>query len=78
MPQVEVFHYRSFGDAQSIALAVRERRTVVLRFDQLEPIEAQRVVDVVSGAVHALEGQSERMGETTFLFTPAGVMLSSA
>jgi cell division inhibitor SepF len=77
MPQVEVFHCRGFDDARSIALAVREQRTVVLQLDQLDPIEAQRVVDFVSGAVHALEGQSERMGATTFLFAPAGVVLTA-
>ncbi len=77
MPQVEVFHCRGFADAQSIVLAVREQRTVVLQLDQLQPVEAQRVVDFVSGAIHALEGQSERLGETTFLFAPADVRLSS-
>jgi cell division inhibitor SepF len=51
---------------------------VVLQLDQLEPIEAQWVVDYVSGAVHALGGQSERLGATAFLFAPAGVVLSSA
>ena len=77
MHQVEVFHCRGFDDAQSIALAVRERRMVVLQLDQLKPIEAQRVVDFVSGAVHALEGRSERLGETTFLFAPSGVVVST-
>ncbi len=77
MPQVEVFHCRGFDDAQAVALAVRAQRTVVLQLDQLEPIEAQRVIDFVSGAVHALDGQSERLGETTFLFAPSGVQLSS-
>jgi cell division inhibitor SepF len=60
-----------------VAHVLGECQRVVLQLDQLEPIEAQRVVDFVSGAVHALEGQSERLGETTFLFAPAGVVLSS-
>jgi len=76
--QVEVIHCRGFDDAQAIAIAVRERRTVVLQLDQLDPLEAQRVVDFVSGAVHALEGQSERLGEATFLFAPGGVVLSTS
>ena len=77
MHQVEVFHCRCFDDAQTIARAVRERRTVVLQLDQIPPSEAQRVVDFVSGAVHALEGRCERLGVTTFLFAPSGVVLSS-
>jgi hypothetical protein len=39
-----VFHCRGFVDAQAVALAVREQRTVVLQLDHLEPVEAQRVV----------------------------------
>lgn len=76
--QVEVFHCRGFDDAEAIAFAVRERRTVVLQLDQLDPSEAQRVVDFVSGAVHALDGQSQRLGTHTILFAPGGVVLSTA
>jgi len=59
-----------------LALAVREQRTVLLQPDQLEPVEAQRVVDFVSGAINAQEGQSKRLGATRFLFAPADVLLS--
>jgi len=76
--QVDVVRCRGFEDAAAIALAVRERRTVVLQLDQLDPSEAQRVVDFVSGAVHALDGQSQRLGRSTVLFAPAGVVLSSS
>ena len=78
LAQVVVFHCRGFDDAQAVALAVRDQRTVLLQVDQLDPVEAQRVVDFVSGAVQALDGQSERLGETTFLFAPADVLLSSS
>jgi cell division inhibitor SepF len=76
--EVLVFHCRGFDDARAVVHALRERQTVVLQLDQLEPIEAQRVVDFVAGAVNALDGQSERLGATEFLFAPAGVVLSSA
>ena len=76
--QVEVVRCRGFDDAAAIAVAVRERRTVVLLLDQLDPLEAQRVVDFVSGAVHALDGQSQRLGLTTVLFAPGDVVLSSS
>jgi len=78
MLKVEVFHCRGFDDAQAVALAVREQRTVLLQVDQLDPVEAQRVVDFVSGAIQALDGQSERLGETTFLFAPADVLVSNS
>ena len=59
-------------------MAVRERRPVLLQLDQLDPVVAQRLVDFVSGAINALDGQSERLGETTFLFAPADVLVSSS
>ena len=59
-----------------MALAVRERRTVLLQRDQLEPVDAQRVVDVVSGSINALDGQSERLRELNVLFPTADVLLS--
>lgn len=76
--QLEVMHCRGFEDAVPIALAVRAQRTVVLQLDQLDPAEAQRIVDFVSGAVHALEGQFQRLGQTTVLFAPNGVVLSTS
>ncbi|MBM5801110.1 MAG: cell division protein SepF [Cyanobacteria bacterium K_DeepCast_35m_m2_023] len=76
--QLEVVRCRGFQDAAAIAVAVRERRTVVLQLDQLDPQEAQRIVDFVSGAVHALEGQFRRLGHATVLFAPAGVVLSGS
>jgi len=76
MLQLEVVHCRGLDDAQAVALAVREQRTVLLQLDQLEPVEAQRVVDFVAGAINALDAQSERLGATTFLFAPADVLLS--
>ena len=77
LAQLVVFRCQGFGDAQAVALAVRDRQTVLLQLDQLDPVEAQRVVDFVSGAIDAIDGQSERLGETTFLFAPADVLLSS-
>jgi cell division inhibitor SepF len=37
--------------------------------------EAQRTIDFVSGGVFAMDGQSERLGETVFLFAPALVRI---
>jgi cell division inhibitor SepF len=76
LPQVVVFHCRGFDDAQAVALAVRDQQTVLLQVDQLDPVEAQRVVDFVSGAINALDGQSERLREINVLSPTADVLLS--
>jgi cell division inhibitor SepF len=41
----------------------------------MDPHEAQRTIDFVSGGVYAMDGQSERLGEAVFLFAPALVSI---
>jgi cell division inhibitor SepF len=55
---------------------VRQRHCVLLQLDNVAPEEAQRIVDFMAGAISALDGQVERIGECTFLFAPAGVTVS--
>jgi cell division inhibitor SepF len=55
--------------------AVQRLKTVVLHLGAMEPEEAQRTIDFVSGGVYAMDGQSERLGETVFLFAPALVRI---
>ena len=57
-------------------LAVQQLKTVVLHLGGMDPEEAQRTIDFVSGGVYALDGQSERLGETVFLFAPSLVTIS--
>ena len=50
--------------------------TLALQLEEVEPQEAQRIVDFVAGAVCALDGSMERIGEHTLLCSPAGVNVS--
>jgi cell division inhibitor SepF len=74
-PEVVVMTPARFEDAMAAVLAVQRLRTVVLQLGGMEPAEAQRTIDFVSGGVYALDGQSERLGETVFLFAPALVTI---
>ena len=65
-----------FYDALEAVLAVREQRTVVLNLSRLTPELAQRAVDLVSGGVHALDGQQQRISERVLLLAPAGVAIN--
>ena len=64
-----------FNDALEAVLAVREQRTVVLNLSRLTPELAQRATDLVSGGVHALDGQQQRISEMVLLLAPAGVAI---
>jgi cell division inhibitor SepF len=74
-PEVVVMTPARFEDAMAAVQAVQQLRTVVLQLGEMEPAEAQRTIDFVSGGVHAMDGQSERLGETVFLFAPALVTI---
>ncbi|MEN9766911.1 cell division protein SepF [Vulcanococcus sp.] len=73
LPQVTVLRCEQFEKAVEAVEAIRERQCVVLQLEGLESAEAQRILDFVSGATHALDGQMERVGEGTYLFAPSGV-----
>ena len=49
---------------------------MLLQLEDAEPAEAQRIVDFLSGAISALDGEVERIGDATVLFSPAGVGVS--
>jgi cell division inhibitor SepF len=56
---------------------LRERKSVVLNLNVMEPEEAQRAVDFVAGGTYAIDGHQERIGESIFLFTPNSVKVST-
>jgi cell division inhibitor SepF len=75
LPEVVVMTPARFEDAVSAVHAVQQLKTVVLHLSGMEPEEAQRTIDFVSGGVFAMDGQSERLGDTVFLFAPALVRI---
>lgn len=69
-------HPTRYEDAMTAVQAVQQQRTVVLHLGEMDPEEAQRTIDFVSGGVFAMDGQSERLGDTVFLFAPALVAIN--
>ena len=76
LPEVVVMTPARFEDATAAVVAVQQLKTVVLHLGAMEPEEAQRTIDFVSGGVYAMDGQSERLGDTVFLFAPSLVTIS--
>jgi cell division inhibitor SepF len=74
-PEVAVITPGRFEDAMAAVQEVQRQKTVVLHLGAMQPEEAQRTIDFVSGGVFAMDGQSERLGDTVFLFAPARVTI---
>ena len=68
--EVVVIEPRAFDEALEIVEELRCRRSVVLNLQYLDSEQSQRVVDFLSGATHALDGNQQRIGQGVFIFAP--------
>ena len=75
--EVVVIEPHSFDEMPQVIQTLRERKSVVLNLNVMEPEEAQRAVDFVAGGTYAIDGHQERIGESIFLFTPNCVKVSN-
>jgi cell division inhibitor SepF len=75
--EVIVIEPHSFEEMPQVIQALRERKSVVLNLNVMNPEEAQRAVDFIAGGTYAMDGHQERVGESIFLFTPSCVKVSS-
>lgn len=66
----------SYEDMQIIARHIKERKVVVVNFEDLDKAVAQRMVDFLSGAVFALDGSPKKVSGGTFIFSSSSVSLS--
>ncbi len=76
-PEVVILDPRSFEEMPQVIQALRERKSVVLNLNMMEPDQAQRAVDFVAGGTFAIDGHQERVGESIFLFTPKCVQVTT-
>lgn len=75
--EVVVVEPHSFEEMPQVIQTLRERKSVVLNLNIMDPEEAQRAVDFIAGGTYAIDGHQERIGESIFLFTPSCVKVST-
>jgi len=63
----------SFDDAQTIADHLKNRKPVVVNFENTDPEVAKRLVDFISGTTYALSGTIQKIGQNIFLCAPNNV-----
>lgn len=74
--EVMIIEPKSFEDALEVVQSLRERRAVIMNMKDLEAERAQRLLDFVSGATHALDGHQKMVGDGIFLFSPSNVAIN--
>jgi len=75
--QVVVLEPRAFEEALEIIEHLRLKKSVILNLHLLDNGQSQRVVDFLSGATHAIDGNQQRIGDGVFIFTPNNVSIRS-
>lgn len=70
-PALSVLHASTIADAFELISIVRTNQSVLLNCSRLERSMGQRLVDICSGGVTALDGRMHRISAEVVLFAPA-------
>lgn len=75
--EVAVVEPRSYEESLEIVNNLRSKKSVILNLHLLDNHQSQRIVDFLSGATHALDGNQQKISEGVFIFTPCNVSISA-
>ncbi|MBR1867229.1 MAG: cell division protein SepF [Clostridia bacterium] len=70
---IDVFHPRSFDEVASIIDKLCSGKPAIVHLNELSEATAQRVIDLLSGAVYAINGNLSELEKDVYIFTPHGV-----
>ena len=68
--EVVLFHPATFNDTSKAADDLRSKKAVIVNMENVDKAMARRVVDILSGAVYALEGDVTKIAHSAYLFYP--------
>lgn len=74
--KVMVVEPLSFDDAQHVADHLKNRKPVVVNFENTDTDVAKRIIDFISGTTYALAGNIQKVGNNIFLCAPSNVDVS--
>lgn len=75
MPQVQqvrmvITQPTSFEQSEEICNYLKERKSVIVNLEYVNKDVARRIVDFISGSVHALDGHIQKISNAIFLVAP--------
>ena len=75
MPQVQqvkmvISQPTTFEQSEYICDLLKEKKSIIVNLEYVNKDIARRIVDVVSGAVHALDGHIKKISNSIFLVAP--------
>ncbi|QSZ28198.1 cell division protein SepF [Aceticella autotrophica] len=71
-PQVKVLIAKpeEFQQAQNICLELKNKKPVIIDVQSMDKNDAQRLIDFISGAIFALNGEIKKISNFIFLVVP--------
>ena len=71
--KIVVVNAEKFEQVQDFATELKNRRPVVVNFENIDKDTARRILDFMSGATYALGGLMRKISSYIFLFAPSNV-----
>ncbi|MBQ3375031.1 MAG: cell division protein SepF [Erysipelotrichaceae bacterium] len=68
-----IFEPRSYSDATEIVKYLKVQKACVVNIHRLQNEVRQRLIDVLWGAVYAIDGKIQKVGTDVYLCTPRSV-----
>ena len=73
--QISIFNPVSFEEALDIVSCLRGRSATTISLDKMKKDDAGRLVDFVSGASAALDGDFHKLTEQVYVFCPSNIKI---
>jgi len=74
--KVMVCEPQNFDEVQMLADHLKNRKQVIVNFENTPDDVSRRIFDFISGTTYALDGNSQQLGKDVFLFAPSNVEIS--
>lgn len=67
---------KDFSDCKEIVRQLKEKKSVILNVDYIDKMTAKRVVDFLSGAISALDGDIKKLSASIVVVAPHNIKLT--
>ncbi len=66
-----------FEEAERICDLLREKKSIIINLEYVNKDVARRIIDVISGAVHVLDGEMQKISNSIFVVAPYNYEISN-
>lgn len=74
--EVCIIKPESFDDSQDICDMLLSGRAAIVNLEGFDPVDAQRIMDFISGCVYAINGKLHQISRYIFIFSPDAIDIS--